>query len=387
MSNEKQKYQLGKVNFTQEPLLPIFSEVFNRLDYVLYGESNLLPQWLISRYNNCAIHKAIITSKKEQIMGDGIVSMNNPMATIYLINDKERMDEVFEKCALDLVLFGGFALNVIWSRDRKSIAEIYHIDFSRVRSGKINPETDKIEKYYYSADWANIKKFPVSEYDCFSQDEGRPSQIYYYKQYSPSQSYYPHPDYSGALAAINIDVQIKEFHSNNLMNGMLPSLWINMNNGIPGEEEQRLVTRALESQFTSVNNAGRPIISFNESKELSPEITQIATSGNDQYYQSIYDDIIRTILSGHRISSGELFGISTANKLGSKDEIDTHITFIRKSVIQPYQKQLLGVFDKLVTLKFGVPTTFEIKPMSIYEVGDINQEPLVVDKPETPTQI
>lgn len=387
MNQEKQKYQLGKVQFTQEPLLPIFSEVLNRLDYVLYGEGNLMPQYLISRYNNCAIHKAIVTSKKEQIMGDGIVSMNNPMATVNLINDTETVEDVIEKCALDLVLFGGFSLNVIWSKDRKSIAEIYHIDFSRIRSGKINPETDKVETYYYSADWANIKKFPVTSYPAFSQKNSEPSQIYYYKQYSPSQSYYPHPDYSGGLSAIEIDVNIKEFHANNLKNGMLPSLWINMNNGIPGEEEQRIVTRALESQFTSVNNAGRPIISFNESKELSPEITQIATSGNDQYYQTIYDDIVRSILSAHRISSGELFGISTANKLGSKDEIDTHIEFIRKSVIQPYQKQLLGVFDKLVTLKTGMPTTFEIKPMTIYEKGDISQEPTVVDKPVTPTQI
>ena len=387
MSEEKQNYQLAKSDFRQEPLPPIFSEVLNRLDYVLYGEGNLMPQYLISRYNNCAIHKAIITSKKEQILGDGIVSLNNPMVTVNLINDTEDVADVLEKCALDLVLFGGFALNVIWSKDRKSIAEIYHIDFSRLRSGKINPDTDKIEKYYYSADWANTKKFPITEYPAFSQKENDPSQIYYYKQYSPSQSYYPHPDYSGGLSAIEIDVNIKEFHANNLKNGMLPSLWINMNNGIPGEEEQRLVTRALEAQFTSVNNAGRPIISFNESKELSPEITQITTSGNDQYYQAIYDDIIRSILSAHRISSGELFGISTANKLGSKDEIDTHITFIRKSVIQPYQKQLLGVFDKLLTLKTGVPTTLEIKPMSIYEVGDITQEPTVVDKPTTPTQI
>ena len=387
MNQEKQKYQLGKVQFTQEPLLPIFSEVLNRLDYVLYGEGNLMPQYLISRYNNCAIHKAICTSKKEQILGDGMVSLNNPMATINLINDSETVEDVFEKCALDLVLFGGFSLNVIWSKDRKSIAEIYHIDFSRIRSGKINPETDRVETYYYSADWANIKKFPVTSYPAFSQKDGDPSQIYYYKQYSPSQSYYPHPDYSGGLSAIEIDVNIKEFHANNLKNGMLPSLWINMNNGIPAEEEQRLVTRALESQFTSVNNAGRPIISFNESKELSPEITQIATSGNDQYYQTIYDDIVRSILSAHRISTGELFGISTANKLGSKDEIDTHIEYIRKTVIQPYQKQLLGVFDKLVTLKTGTPTTFEIKPMSIYEVGDITQQPTVVDKPTTPTQI
>ena len=387
MSEEKQKYQLTKAQFTQEPLLPIFSEVLNRLDYVLYGEGNLMPQYLISRYNNSAIHKAIIISKKEQILGDGMVSLNNPMATVNFINDSENVKDVFEKCALDLVLFGGFSLNVIWSRDRKSIAEIYHIDFSRIRSGKINPETDKIERYYYSADWSNIKKFPVTEYDAFSQEDGRPSQIYYYKQYSPSQSYYPHPDYSGGLASIEIDVNIKEFHANNLKNGMMPSLWINMNNGLPGPEEQRLITRALESQFSSVNNAGRPIISFNESKELSPEITQIQTSANDGYYQAIYDDIIRSILSAHRISSGELFGISTANKLGSKDEITTHIEYVRKTVIMPYQKQLLGVFDKLVSLKFQVPTSFEIKPLSIYLEGDITETPTVVDKPETPTQV
>jgi hypothetical protein len=386
MSEEKQKYQLGKLNFTQEPFLPIFSEVFNRQPWVSYGENNAMPQYLISRYNNCAIHKAIITSKREQICGDGIVSINNPMATINLINPKENVEDVFRKCALDLVLFGGYALNVIWSRDRKTIAEIYHIDFSRVRSGKINPETDEIEKYYYSADWTAIKKFPVEEYDVFNQEDGDPSQIYYYKQYSPNNSYYPHPDYSGGLASIEIDVNIKEFHANNLKNGMLPSLWIDFVNGIPGEEEQRMMTRALESQFSSVNNAGRPIISFNESAELSPKITQIQTSGNDGYYQAIYDDILRSIMSSHRVSSGELYGISTAGKLGTRNEIIDHSEYFRKFIIQPYQKELLPTFNKLVSMKFQKPTTFEIKPMSIFEVSDIIEEPIVEDKPITPIQ-
>lgn len=377
--SETQKYQLGKVNFTQEPMLPIFAEVFQRYPWVFYGENNLMPQYLISRYNNCAIHKAVIISKREQIMGDGLVSLNNPMASINLINKKENVYDVMKKCALDLVLFGGYALNVIWTRDRKSIAEIYHIDFSRVRCGKINPETDQIDKYYYSADWTNLKKFPAEEYDPFNQEDGEPSQIYYYKQYSPSNSYYPHPDYSGGLAAIEIDVNIKEFHANNLKNGMNPTLWINMNNGIPGEEEQRLVTRALESQFSSVNNAGRPIISFNESKELSPEITQIQSSGNDGYYQAIYDDIVRTILSSHRVSSGELYGISTAGKLGTRNEIVDHSEYFRKFIIAPYQKELLQGFDKLVSLKFQKPTNFEIKPLSIYETGDVAQAPAAED--------
>jgi hypothetical protein len=381
MSEEKKKYQLGKLNFRQEPFLPVFSETFDRRPWVNYGLDNQMPQYLISRYQNCAIHKAIVTSKVNQIMGDGVVSLNNPMATVNLINPKENVTDVLKKCALDLVLFGGFAVNVVWARDRETIAEIYHIDFSRVRVGKINPEVDDVEKYYYSADWSNIRKFPVEEIDPFNQNEGDASQILYYKSYCPNNSYYPHPDYSGALAAIEIDVNIKEFHANNLKNGMNPTLWINFNNGAPGPDEERVISRGIEEQFSSVNNAGRPIISFNESKETAPEITQISTSGNDGYYQAIYDDIVRSILSGHRVSSGELFAISTANKLGSKDEIVTHIEFLRKTVIMPYQDELLRVFDKLVSMKYQKPTKFEIKPLSIFVAGDVvqNSETSIAD--------
>ncbi len=269
MENKK-KYELARVNFTQQPFLPIFSEVLQKQPWVYYGEDNLMPIYLVSRYNNSAIHKAIITAKQHQIVGDGLVSLNNPMATVNLINNKENVYDVFKKCALDYVLFGGFALNVVWSRDRQSIAEIYHIDFTKLRSGKINPETDEVDSYYYSHDWAYPRKYIPEEFPSFAQDADNPSQIYYYKDYSPNLSYYPHPDYSGGLASIEIDVNIKEFHARNLQNGMLPSLWIDFVNGVPGEEEQRLITRALEEQYSSVNNAGRPIISFSESAELSP---------------------------------------------------------------------------------------------------------------------
>jgi len=384
--SEKIKYKLGKLNFRQEPFLPIFSESFDRRPFVLFGYDNQMPQYLISRYQNCAIHKAIVNSKVNQIMGDGIVSLNNPMASINLINPKENVYDVMKKCALDLVLFGGYALNIVWSRDRETIAEIYHLDFSRIRSGKINPENDIIEKYYYSADWTNIKKFPVEEYDTFNQNEGDASQVLYYKSYCPNNSYYPHPDYSGGLAAIEIDINIKEFHSNSLKNGLRPSLWINFNSGQPGPDEERVISRGIEEQFSSVNNAGRPIISFNESKETSPEIVQIGADTNDGYYTALYQDIQQSILSAHRISTGELFGISTAGKLGSKDEIVTHIDYIRKTVILPYQSELLNVFDKVVSLKFSKPTKFEIKPLSIFVTGDVNEQAPVVDKPVTPVE-
>jgi hypothetical protein len=385
MSDNIKKVDLKKVNF-KVASVPDFSEVFNRFPWVFYGDDNLMPNYLLDQYNNCAIHKAVITSKVNQICGDGMVSLDNPMATVYLMNGQENISDIFRKCALDFVLFGSFALNVIWSKDRKTIAEIHHCDVSRLRMGKINPETDKVEKFYYSPDWTNLKKFPPKEYPAFDQEEGEPSQVLYYRCYQPNMSYYSIPDYSGGMNAIAIDIEIKNFHKNNLRRGMAPTLWINFVNGIPGEEEQRIITRALEEQYGGTDNAGVAIISFNESKEQSPDITQINPSGNDQYYQQIYDDINRSILSAHRVSSAELFGIATAGRLGGASEITEHTEYFRKMVIMPYQNEMLPAFNKIVSLKFEKQTTFEIKPLSIFEVGDVVEQPVVEDKPVTPIQ-
>ena len=382
--SEIKKTNFKKIDF-QTASIPVFAEVIQRVPWIFYGVDNLLPQYFIGLYDNCAIHKAVVTSKVNQIMGDGIVSLNNPMATINLVNPRETITEVMKKVSLDFMLFGGFALNVIWSKDRKSIAEIYHLDFSRIRSGKLN-EDDEIDCYYYSPDWRNVRKFPPTEYPAFNQEHKEASQIYYFKNYLPSATYYPVPDWSAGQRAIEVDIETKNFHLNNLRKGMVPSLWVNYNNGIPSEIEQRELVRAMESQYGGTDNAGQAIISFNESKEQSPEIVQIPRNESDNYYQSLNDDITRNILSSHRVSSAELFGIATAGKLGGGDEITQHSEYFRKMVIQPYQKELLPVFNKLVSLKFGVPTTFEIKPLSLFLTGDITDNPSVVDKPITPVE-
>jgi len=383
--SEEVKKTFHKINF-QAASVPVFSEVLQRYPWVYYGENNMLPQYFIELYDNCAIHKAVIMSKVNQILGDGLVSLNNPMATINLVNGTETVTEVMRKCALDYMMFGGFALNVIWTKDHKSIAEIYHLDFSRIRSGKINPETDKVENYYYSAHWYDTRKYPPTEIKAFDQNERDPNQIVYFKNYTPSMSYYPIPDWSAGQRAIEIDIETKNFHMNNLRRGMVPSLWINYNNGIPGEEEQRILVRALEEQYGGTDNAGQAIISFNESQEQSPVITQIPRNDNDNYYEALNDSITRNILSAHRVSSAELFGIATAGKLGGSDEITQHSEYFRKMVIQPFQNQMLPVFDKIVSLKFNKPTNFDIKPLSLFLTGDIAENPTVVDKPTTPVE-
>ena len=383
--SEIKKYDLKRINFDRASV-PVFSEVLQRYPWVYYGDQNLLPQYFIELYDNCAIHKAVITSKVNQIMGDGIVSLNNPMATVNLINPSENVADVMRKCALDFMMFGGFSLQIVKTKDRKGIAEIYHLDFSRVRSGKLNDE-DKIESYFYSPHWKDTRKYPPQEYPAFNMDEKGDVQIYYYKTYVPSMSYYPVPDWSAGQRSIEIDIETKNFHMNNLRSGMVPSLFINMNGGIPGEEEQRILTRALEEQYAGTDNAGQAIISFNESKDTAPEIIQIPRNDNDSYYQTMNDDITRSILSAHRVSSAELFGIATAGKLGSSNEIVEHSEYFRKMVIQPFQNCMLPCFNKLVSIKFEKPTTFEIKPLSLFLTVDVRENPVVDDVPVTPVQV
>jgi len=84
MSEEIKKTELKSIKF-QVASVPVYSEVLQRSPWVYYGENNLLPQYFIELYDNCAIHKAVVTSKVNQIMGDGIVSLNNPMATVNLV--------------------------------------------------------------------------------------------------------------------------------------------------------------------------------------------------------------------------------------------------------------------------------------------------------------
>lgn len=199
------------------------------------------------------------------------------------------------------------------------------------------------------------------------QGTSEPSQVLYHFEYSPDQSYYPIPDYSGGLASINIDIQIKNFHNNNLKNGFSPSLFINMNNGVPSEDEKDQIVNELIKQYSSPENAGRPVISFNESKELSPEIVQIPANTTDNYYTTMYSDINTSILSAHRVSSGELFGISTAGKLGTSNEIIEHSTFFNNTVIKPYIQEILPVFNKVMSLKYQKPIKFEVKPLTVLE--------------------
>lgn len=335
--------------FTFEAMgLPVFKEVRGK-DWVSYGEDNLYPNELIELLQTSAIHNTAIQAKFDAVVGEGVADVGES-----IVNSKgETLNEIYERVAFDKTTFNGYALNIIWNRAGDKIAEIYHLPFANIRSGKMN-EDDSITEYYYSNNWSNTRKYKPVMYSAFSTTENRgdnASQIYYQYDYSPASDVYPLPDYIGAVNDIELDARISRFHNANISNGLSPSLFINMPNGEPEQDEMRRLYRDINASFSGEENAGRLMLTFSEGPELAPQI-QTIDAANDDYYIILEERITSRILTAHRITSPLLVGIRTTGAgLGSNsEEIQVAYTHFLSTVIQPIQKSINRSLSKILNL-------------------------------------
>jgi len=341
--------------------LPEFKEVRGK-DWINYGEKNLWPEKLVELLQTSAIHGTAIQAKLDAVIGEGIMEIGDlPVNT-----NGETLNDIYDKIAYDYITFGGYSLNIIWNRGGDAIAEIYHLPFNKVRSGKLN-EDDKVTQYYFSSNWANVRKYVPKEYPAYNPMDTRgdkASQILYYYDYSPASDVYPLPTYMGAVNDIELDSRISKFHNANISNGMSPSIFINMPNGEPTPEEQRDLYRGIVDSFTGENNAGRVFLSFSDGAELAPQVTTVP-SANDSYYVVLEERISSRILTAHRITSPILVGIRDGSGLGNNaDEIETAYTHFMSTVIEPIQKSLSKSLGK-ITKQMGMDTPIVVIPSTI----------------------
>ena len=126
--------------------LPQIKEIRGK-EYMYYGKKNLFPQKLIELYDTSAMHHTSINAIADGIFGEGIKNFGDEF-----INSKgETLDEIFARVSLDYTLYNGYSLNVIWSKDKTKIVDIFHIPFDKVRSGKMDEEGN-VNEYYYSSE-------------------------------------------------------------------------------------------------------------------------------------------------------------------------------------------------------------------------------------------
>ncbi len=350
MNEEPKQNKLFRVvNLHESTYLPRYDEPFNPKGFVSWGENNFYPRYLIELLNKSAKHRAITETKSQMIGGNEWNKENLSQDAISFIknkNGKFDLDEILARVAFDLEVHGSFALNVIWSKDRKSIAQIDYVDVAMLR---VSLDEDKKEDgYYVCKDWQSYRKFQPVKYPKFSTiDRSKASQILYVKTYSPGCEFYTVPSYIGANNWIELEWEVSNFHLTSVQNGFTPAMIINFSQGIPSEEEMDDVVRRMKSEYAGSVNGGKVMITFSDGKDNAPIITPVELNSSDKRFIELNKQITEGIMSGHRVVNPSLFGIKTEGELGGSKNIIDYLNIFNAEYVIPRQKMIEKCFNKL----------------------------------------
>ena len=318
-------------------------------EWVSYGADNNYFKYLIDRYNGSPTNNAIINGISEMIYGRGLDALNsNKKPEQYAKMISLFHKDMVRKLCYDLKLMGQCAMQVIYSKDRKTVAQVEHIPVENLRAEKCN-EKGEIEAYYYADDWSKVKNVGhttrIPAFGCSSEN----IEIIYVKPYRAGYKYYSSPDYAGGLQYAELEQEISNYHLNNILNGLAPSMLINFNNGTPNAEERQALENRIYQKFSGSSNAGKFILAFNDNPESAATIEPIQLSEAHQQYQFLSDESSKKVMVAHRVVSPMLLGIKDNSGLGNNaDELKTASTLMDNTVIRPFQMLLIDAFDGIL---------------------------------------
>lgn len=327
---------------------PEIKEVSNQ-DWIGYGADNDYFQFLIDRYNGSATNNAIINGISAMIVGKFLDATDSSQKPEEYAQMKSLISEQMQqKLASDLKLMGQCAMQIIYSQDHSRIAQVEHLPVETLRAEKCNEEGE-IPAYYYYYDWSEYKQGDYLERLPVFGSSKQEIEVLYIKPYRAGFKYYSPVDYQGGIQYCELEEEIANYHLNNIMNGLAPSMLLNFNNGTPTEEERNIIEQKIAAKYQGTSNAGRFILAFNDSADSAATMETVQLSDAPQQYEFLSTESMKKIMVAHRVTSPILFGIKDMTGFGNNaDEIVTASTLMDNTVIRPFQQMLLNAFDEIL---------------------------------------
>jgi hypothetical protein len=327
---------------------PKVKEVKNQ-DFVSYGDDNNYYQYLIDRYNGSPTNNAAINGISQLIFGKGLdATDSNRKPDQYAQMKSLFTDDCVMKLVNDLKLLGQCAMQVIYNELHTEILLVEHFPVETLRAERANEDGD-ILGYYYYHNWTEYRKGDeLDRYPAFgTSKEGM--EILFVKPYKTGFYYYSPVDYQGGLQYAELEEEISNYHLNNVLNGLSPSMLVNFNNGVPDEEQRELIEQRIYEKFSGTSNAGKFILAFNDDSTQSASIEPVQLSDAHNQYQFLSDESMRKIMVAHRIVSPMLLGIKDNTGFGNNaEELKTASQLMDNTVIRPFQNLLIKSFDQIL---------------------------------------
>lgn len=383
---DKQKHFFTTLQVPTWHKPPRFKES-RRFDWVNYGEANDYPDYLINLFNGSPTHQAIVSGKKDYIFGKGVEVPNSPNTAdaaklqqlIHRANRFESLNQLLEKLILDYELFNGFAVKIYQNIVTGKISEMYHVDWATCR---INEDASVI---YTSKQWTEqqslTNKFAGSTRQpedlrglpAFDINVPQRESILYFREYSPQMKVYPLPGYLGCNASIETEIEISNFHLNNIKTGFSAGTLLTFTNGVPTEDEQRDIERQVKRKVAGTDNAGEIILYFTDGVESTPQILQLRPNDLDKQYDQLKQTVMDTIFVGHKVTSPMLFGVRAPGQLGGRNELREAYELFQNTYINKRRQTIEQLLKNLAETN-GISTPLCLTPTEPIGLGMLLSE-------------
>lgn len=331
---------------------PVLSEesVVKGSDYVKWGKNNDYPNYIWDTYNNCATLQSVINGSSDYTFGNGII--NNTGIDEENIHG-DTIEDIVQKIVIDRWIFGGFALQVKYNT-LGNIISIAYLDFRNCRT---NEDCTEI---YTSKKWNRWTSASENKFKAFNPETGAQDgvQIFYYKG-SKTRSVYPLCEYNASLISAEIQIKTQNFHYEELLNNFTGSAIVNFNNGSPTEEIKRDTEERLNEKYSGSRNAGRILLSWNESKDKATTIERLQPDNLDTRYKDVEQSSRENIFVSMR-ANPILFGLPTSTGFADQNFSEAFELF-NKTQIAPKQKEIERAFKKI----FNKDNVIKFKPFTI----------------------
>lgn len=351
----------------------------DRKDWVLYlagDDGQDYFESLIEKYLGSPTNACCINGITEMIYGRGLDALDSKeKPEMYAKMKLLLKPSCMRKLVNDYKLLGQGAVQVVYNKAKTKIVQVRHFPMETLRAEKA--KAGKIEAYYYHPKWSELKPSdkPKRIPTFGNGSKGEAVELYIFKPYKSGFYYYAPVDYNGCLQYAELEEEVANYHINNIQNGLQPSLLVNFNNGIPNEETQELIERKIYDKFSGSSNAGKFILTFNESSEEQATIDPIHLPDAHAQYQFLADESREKIMLGHRIVSPILLGIKDNTGFGNNaEELRTASIIMDNMVIRPFQQQITeGLEDILAFNDIYLNLYFvTLQPIEFTELDNIS---------------
>jgi hypothetical protein len=348
--------------------------------YVTFGENNSYFQFLIDRYRKSATNQSIINNVTRLMYGKGLGVIDasrkpSEYAQVMALFNKDCL----RKLCFDLKTLGQCAIQVHYNEKHDKILKAFHIDMNLLAPEKCDDE-GKINNWYYSNNWEDIKKFPPKKFATFGSSKDK-VEILVIRPYAIGMKYFSLPDYVAGTAYALLEEEVSDYLINEVQNGFSGTKVVNFNNGQPDIETQNLLQSQIKNKLTG-SKGQRVIVGFNNNKETATTVDDIPLNDAPEHYQYLSTECERKIMVSHSITSGLLLGLGSANGFGSNaDELKNAFVLFDNMVIRPLQQLLIDGLEQITSFNGNTAKLF-FKTLQPLEFTDLENVQSSEDKQE-----